>query len=584
MLSMMAAYRRYLVPANVAAAVTLATGLDFLLAAARGWTLRAEAVRTVAMDALLLLPLIVPCVLLACRRWPSRGSWRSVAMAILGALMLAGAVAVPIPGRSLLRAPVRREGGPASAARPNLLLVVLDTMRADHLGVYGYPRPTSPWLDRFAEGAIVFETAISPSSWTLPAHATLFTGLFPRTHGADIVPSGTGTTLARLGREVDTADVRALSPAALTLAELATRAEMETGAICANSAYLYRQFGLDQGFDTYVDAIGTAASHRPRGLALGLWLGLDRFRAFRRLVQANERSYLLAPEVNALALRWLAARRDRRFLLFLNYMDTHVPRVPPFRYRRLFPAARRPASVDVDAIRSRARPILPEEREGLVDGYDASVRYLDAELQRLFVALESQGLLEHTVVVIVGDHGESLGEHNDIEHANGAYATEVHVPLIVRLPGQLAGRRVATVVHLADVLPTLVDLLALESPPDLQGASLLGPERRLPAVSFTAPYRDLAIAHPRYYQRSHTAIYRDPWVLISRSDGERELYDFRADPDQTRDLAAMRPAEVAELSAELLRFEGEVQPRFEHETTSLDEEARRRLRALGYSD
>jgi arylsulfatase A-like enzyme len=586
MLSMTAAYRPYLVPAKIVAAVSFATGLDFLLAAVRGWTLRAEAARTVAMEALLLLPLIVPLVLLVCRRWPPRRPWRDTAtLALLGALMLAGAVGVPIRGRSLLRAPIRRNGESASAARPNLILVVLDTMRADHLGVYGYPRPTSPWLDRFAEHAIVFETAISPSSWTLPAHATLFTGLFPRAHGADIVPSGTGTSLARLGREADTADVRALPPAAVTLAELAKHAGMETGAICANSAYLYRDFGLDQGFDTYVDAIGSEAGHRPKGLALGLWMGLDRFRAFRRLIQANERSYLLAPEVNSLALRWLAARRDRRFLLFLNYMDTHVPRVPPLRYRRLFPAAMRPASVDVDAIRSRTRPILPAEREGLVDVYDASVRHVDAELERLFVALESQGVLEHTVVVIVGDHGESLGEHHDIEHANGAYATEVHVPLLVRLPGQVAGRRVADVVHLADVLPTLVDLLGLESPPDVQGSSLLGTERRFPAVSFTAPYRDLAIVHPRFYYRSHHAIYRDPWVLISRSDGERELYDFRADPDEERDLATTRPAEVEALSAELLRFEGEVQPRFEHETTTLlDEDARQRLRALGYSN
>ena len=583
---MTAAYQRWLVAAKIAAAVMLATGLDLVLAAAGGWTLRADVARTVAMEAVLLLPVVAPVVLLleiAMARRSRRRPWLGTAsMAALGMLMLLGAVALPLNGRSMLPEPTRREAPSASAARPNLLLIVLDTMRADHLGVYGYPRPTSPWLDGFAKRAVVFETAISPSSWTLPAHATLFTGLFPHAHGADIVPSGAGTSLARLGREVDTADVRPLSPAAVTLAELAARAGMETGAICANSAYLHRAFGLDQGFDTYVDPIGSDRRHRPIGLALGRRLGLDRHEAFRHLIVANERSYLLAPEVNALALRWLAARRDRRFFLFLNYMDTHVSRMPPSAYRRLFPGAERPARVDVDAIRSRTRSISPAEREGLVGVYDASVRYLDAELQRLFAALESQRLLDHTVVVIVGDHGESLGEHHEIEHANGAYATEVQVPLLLALPGQAGGRRVAEVVHLADVLPTLVELLALAAPPEVQGASLLGAERPFPAVSFTAPYRDLAIAYPRYYQRSHYAIYRDPWVLISRSDGERELYDFRADPNQERDLATARATVVTELSAELRRFEDQGRPRFEHEAAPLDEETRRRLRALGY--
>jgi arylsulfatase A-like enzyme len=584
---MTAAYQRCLVAAKIAAAVMLATGLDLLVAAAGGWTLRTDVARTVAMEAVLLLPVTIPFVLLrelAVARRSRRRPWLgTAAAAMLGALMLAGAIAMPLNGRSMLREPIQRDAPSASAKRPNLLLVVLDTMRADHLGVYGYPRPTSPWLDGFAKRAIVFETAISPSTWTLPAHATLFTGLFPRTHGADIVPSGTGTSLARLGRDTtDSTDVRPLPAEAVTLAELAGRAGMETGAICANSAYLHRPFGLDQGFDTYVDPVGSNRSRRPIGLALGDWLGLDRHEAFRRLIVANERSYLLAPEVNALALRWLAARRDRRFFLFLNYMETHGTRVPPSGYRRLFPGAESPARVDVDVIRSRTRPISHAEREGLVGVYDASVRYLDAELRRLFAALESQRLLDHTVVVIVSDHGESLGEHNEISHGNGAYATEVRVPLLLRLPGRRAGRRVAEVVHLADVLPTLVDLLALEAPPGVQGASLLGAERPFPAVSFTAPYRDLAIAHPRYYQRSHYAIYRDPWVLISRSDGERELYDFRADPNEERDLATTRATVVTELSAELGRFEDEVRPRFEHEAAPLDEETRRRLRALGY--
>src|SRR5262249_19352582 len=152
----------------------------------------------------------------------------------------------------------------------------------------------------------------------------------------------------------------------------------------------------------------------------------------------------------------------------------------------------------------------------LVDDYDASVRYLDGQLERLFADLEAAGALEHTVVLIVGDHGESLGEHHELGHANGVYASEVHVPLLLRLPGQAAPRRVPDVVDLADVLPTLTELLHLERPPVVQGDSLLAAGRAHPAIAFTGPYSDLARAHPRYYARSHYAVYRDPWVLISR--------------------------------------------------------------------
>jgi len=616
---------------RLVAALVFATGLDVALSASEGWAVRAEAARTLAAEAALLLPLVAAGLLLfrrvlspdsaallaaaapvlglrilrnaggremavvlgvavavlllvvvRARRGPRPAPRATAGLVAAGVVLLAWAIWSPLPGRSMLRPPAPGTGVAADAGHPNLLIVMLDTMRADHLGAYGYPRPTSPWLDGFAAQSVLFEHAISTSSWTLPAHATLFTGLFPRAHGADVIDDGKGMSLAQLGRLDDTASVRPLSPAAVTLAELAAKAGMETGAICANSAYLYRVFGLDQGFGTYVDAVGSRPDHRPVGLSLGLRLGLDRFRPFARVIDANERYYLLGPEVNTLALEWLEARRDRRFFLFLNYMDTHEPRVPPLHHVEQFPAAERPVPVDTAAIRGRVRPILPAEREGLVDVYDASVRYLDGRLEHLFAELEGRGLLEHTVVLFVGDHGESLGEHQELGHANGVYASEVHVPLILRVPGS-PPRRVPDVVHLADVLPTLVAALHLESPPGVQGTSLLAPEQTFPAVAFAARYPDLVRSFPRFYDRSQYAVYRDPWVLISGSDGNRQLYDFRRDPAQANDVAAARPDEVATLSAELARFEQAVQPRFPAEAGgAVDEETRRRLHALGY--
>lgn len=654
-----------------ALAVLLATALDLVLAAVSGYALRTDALLLVLADAALLAVVVVPVmVALAAtgvlRRAPRAGVlvaaaapvllaplWRGeggppllvaiVAATVLALLVLvearvargaapaqrtggvaaAAAVAaivlavqLPLPGRAMLGPPPTGRGEPATPERPNLVVVVLDTLRFDHVGSYGSARPT-PWLDRFAARATVFTHALSSSSWTLPAHATLFTGLFPRAHGADLIEGDGGTSLAALGRLEDIARARPLSRDAVTLAELAERAGLETGAVCANTAYLYRHYGLDQGFRTYVDAPGSRTAARPAGLSLGVAWGMRRFRRAapapasvaqtgggapagpdigprprprglaalgRRLVESTERYYLLADEVNALALRWLEPRRDRRFFLFLNYMDAHEPYLPIGEYRRLYPEAATPQAVNLWAIRERYRGILPEERAPLVDAYDAEIRYLDDRLAALFARLEVWGLDDRTVVVIVADHGESFGEHHEMGHGNGVYETEARVPLLLRLPGQTEGRRVDRVVHLVDVLPTLVDLLGLERPLVVHGASLLGDGTRpLPPVVYTGRYHDLVRDHPRFYDRTHSAVYRDPLKLIARSDGSVELYDVRADPLETRDLAAERPAAVAALRSELAAFEAAVRPLYGTDGGgAASPEALERLRALGY--
>jgi arylsulfatase A-like enzyme len=656
-----------------AAALSLATGIDLFVAAATGYPLRTDAALLAALDAVLLAPFVLPilatlaatswmrraprmCIALAAlapvvalagvratgarglglaiggpaavlaallavdvrgRRGAPRGAELAAAVA-LGGVLVVLAVMLPRPGRDQLNAPEPRIGAVAADDAPNLLVIVLDTLRADHTGLLGYARPTTPWLDAFAARATVFPHAVSSSSWTLPAHATLFTGLFPRAHGADLIEGEGGTSLAALGRLEDIARAHPLSPAATTLAELAQQADVDTGAICANTAYLYRFFGLDQGFRTYVDAPGTRPSARPLGLSVavgaGTWFRRDHdgprpdaaaatpvgeartedaaspprgLRAVaewgRRRIQSNERYYLLASEVNDLALRWLAARRDRRFFLFLNYMDPHAPYLPIGRYRGLFPAADAPQSVDLDAIRERRRAIRPQERGPLVDAYDAEIRYLDDHLRMLFAQLEAWGLLDRTVVLIVADHGESFGEHNEMGHGNGVYESEVHVPLLLRVPGQREGTRVERLVHLVDAFPTLVDLAGLPRPPLMQGVSLLGEATRpLPPVVYAGRYHDLVRDHPRWYDRTHQALYQDAWKLVARSDGTTELYDVRTDPEETRDRAADEAGRVRDMRTLLAAFDAAVGPLFGSGTEAMSPEALERLRALGY--
>lgn len=515
-------------------------------------------------------------------RWRPPGTWTVLGAVGVAAGGLAWGLAAALPGRDLV-APAAPESAEVEPG-PNVLLIVLDTLRADHVGLYGYPRATTPFLDEFGQRATVFENAISSSSWTLPAHATLFTGLYSRTHGADLVEdrSASGLTLAGLGRLDDTAPVRPLSGEAVTLAETVSEAGFETAAICANTAYLYRVFGLDQGFATYVDAPGLRLSWRPAGLSLVDRLGLRRrIEAAARLVKSNERYYLLADEVNRLATRWLGPRRDRRFFLFLNYMDPHEPYLPLGSYRKLFPGGDERPSLNVQAIRSGAATLEDAQHRALTGAYDGEIRYLDDQLRALFTQLEAWGLLEDTVVVIAGDHGESFGEHGELGHGNGVYQPEVRVPLIVRWPGQQDGRRVERPVHLVDVMPTLLEALGLPTPGGLQGTALDDPQRSHPVVTYTGRYHDPA-SNPVRYDRTHAALYDDSWKLILRSDGSRELYDLASDPEERMDRLSEQRGRAEALERRYERFVPEVEARFAAEPGSLGDEALERLRALGY--
>jgi len=506
--------------------------------------------------------LAVPIALLTLesfRPLPRPGRLEGAIAAAVAGLFVLAALGWPSLGPTLVEGETdtQRSSRPPEDG-PNLLLIVLDTLRADHLSLYGYPRETSPWLDRFARTALVFDRAVAPSSFTLPSHATLFTGLYPETHGA-VVRDG-GVSLSELGLEDDWTPVQPLAAEAVTLAEIAAEAGLETGAVCANVAYLSRYFALDQGFRDYAVPQGGWYSWQPAGLVLarkvfGKLLPARWDWWYRSRVLGHGRYYLLASEVNRLALSWLAPRRHDRFFLFLNYMDAHAPYMPLGGYRNLFPASDAPQVVDRARIESGEREILVEEREPLVDAYDAEIRYLE------------------TIVLIVGDHGESFGEHHELEHATGLHEPQLHVPLLLRLPGQADGRRETRRVHLVDVMPTLLDALGLQRPPNLQADSLLRAERPLPIVAHLGPYgRDY----------SEDAIYVDQWKLIVSSRGQVELYDLSEDAGEAQNVVAERPEWVGELIDRLQTFKSEATPRFGPGESEIDPETLERLKGLGY--
>ncbi len=424
---------------------------------------------------------------------------------------------------------------------PHVVLVVLDTVRADHLGSYGYSRATSPRLDAFARTATRFTRAFATSPWTLPTHASLFTGRHPFEHGARTF------RLATRGNNINRLD-----ESHTTLAE-ALRAEgYQTAAVIANRGFLAPAWGCNQGFDVY---------------------RVNRTPAARR----NQRVF-----------EWLDARGPAPFFLFVNYMDAHRPYNTAPR-PGLLP---RPVIRDTDlvgrlyeAVMPGKAPAPPELVQQVIDQYDTGIANLDEEVGRLFDRLQALRLYDDAVIVVTSDHGEYFGEHQLVEHAKEVYQEALHVPLLVKAPGQREGRVDETVVSSVDV-PRLV----LEHFPAPR-------RRRLESLFPYLPGNHPVIAelcdslpkdrfHPVWghrFDRTRTAIVDWPLKLIESSDGRHELYDLAADPREARSLRRPNPDAAGRLARLLAAFQ-EAHPAHPMPAggTSLPPEEEEELRALGY--
>jgi len=426
--------------------------------------------------------------------------------------------------------------GEATPERPrNLLLVSLDTLRADHLGTYGYARDTSPKLDRWAARGVVFEDATSTAPWTVPAHASLLTGTYPRTHGVRV-------------------SAFRWRPAHPTLAQRLAR----------------------RGFDTAAFLNVVLIEKLMRG-----------FGRLETVPPAEDPAEGAAPAVGGYALEWLAEEREAPFFVFLHHYDAHSPYgARPEILRRFLRPYAGPAdgtTEQLKAVRLGALDFDASDHRHLVDRYDAGIRQLDADLGAFLDAAEARGLLRDTLVVITSDHGEEFGEHGDVLHGRTLHQELVRVPLIVVGPGVPAGVRVNTPVSLVDVVPTAAALLGLPRGEGVEGRDLTplwrsdadAPEPR--ALFAEADYW---LAQPEGVRRR--AMRLGHWTLHHDSAAESPaLYDLSRDPGEQTDLAARRPERVRELAARLERFLAGGDPSEPPLPPVTDEEARQ-LRALGY--
>ncbi len=410
----------------------------------------------------------------------------------------------------------------------NVVLITIDTLRADHVGCYGYKQIKTPNIDGLAADGVRFESAFAVVPVTLPSHTSMLTGTYPMLSGMHDFSGNK------------------LSPLQPTLASVLKQAGYQTGAVVA-SAVLDSRFGLNQGFDFYYDHFD-----------------------FSRLDESNldemERPGNVVADV---ALNWLEKiwlekdqlekNSQKRFFLWMHLYDPHFPYHPP----------------------------EPYSSEYAAQPYDGEIAFADEQVGRLLRFLKEKGIYQNTVIVLCGDHGESLGEHGEKTHGFFIYNTTMHVPLIIRLPENAAARTVADPVSLVDLMPTVLGAVGLEIPSQVQGRSLL-PQLRGEGDHDELAGRDRVLYGETFLPRIHFN-----WSELRGSENTKyhfidaprpELYDLAKDPGEVHNLFAEKKAVAEEMHAKLVGIIRDYSAGKElAEKTGLDPVLMERLKALGYA-
>jgi arylsulfatase A-like enzyme len=404
----------------------------------------------------------------------------------------------------------------AAPDTPNVLVVVVDTMRGDSMSALGYARPTTPKMDQLAREGVLFERAFSTSSWTLPAHASMLTGRYPHEHDA----AG-----------------QLMSSAFPSLPEVLLTRGYRTGAFSANS-YRFDERRFGRGFQRFEDiftSLPDMAIHTLYGRKLDVLL--------LKYIMEDYPTRRSAADINEAFLRWLDRDRTKPFFAFLNYFDVHGPYLPPKPYRTKFSELSNPG---LPRKRVVSDPQLtPLEAQGERDAYDGAIAYVDEQIGRLVQELEARGLGDNTVLIVTSDHGEGFGEHGSFGHRNHLYREMIHVPLIIRAPGRVpAGARISTPVTNAAIPATVMELVAPQGQGSFGRASLAPLWKGSDAVtSWEYPLSELEQAQfeplkrlPLYHGAIKSLVTPEWHYIVHQTLGE-ELYDWANDPQERTNLA-----------------------------------------------
>jgi choline-sulfatase len=429
---------------------------------------------------------------------------------------------------------------PVQPASGSAVLIVVDTLRPDHLGDYGYDLPTSPQLDGWMASGRVYERAFATSSWTLPSFASMFTGQLPARHGAG----------ERTGRGRKRSFTR-LDAGVPTLAEIFREHGYATGAIVSNAA-LAPAFGLNRGFDTYDYVPATT-------------------RQTRRADAAVRR-----------ALAWIDQLEGRPFFLMIHFFDPHISYDAPPPHRGRFSARHRSKLAlpvtGVAKIRTGALALDEGDRRFIAAAYDEEIAFVDQQLGVLFEGLERRGVLERGIVSLTSDHGEEFFEHGGFEHGHAMWQEILRLPLVFWGRGITPGRESAPV-SLVDLAPTFLEATGIAPPEELEGVSLWPNASRAAEI----PARILYAEGNLYGPEQQTAIRWPYKVVWNPRTREWRLWNLESDPGETADTTAADAGRAEELVEALLaHLRAARECRGDATSPELDATTRESLHSLGY--
>jgi len=478
-----------------------------------------------------------------------------------------------------------------NAVRPNVILIVLDTFRADNIS----PSLT-PTLEAFAKECAVYENCVSTSPWTLPAHASIFTGLYPTSHGAHFLESTRHLSEKRTFRKVDD-DSYPLASQNLTMAEILGCAGYQCYGVVANYGYMNHKTGIAQGFTYYDDRRNSPFYYMPLEEKIYFFPVVSYFvkkaSVFSGLheqkLHHNVKSSRQAEDINKSVRRTLNKHRkdnSKPFFMFVNYMDTHAPYIPRKAYRERFARVikddwLKPHIPGWEKLMTYNKKVTQKKKEHITAAYRGEVAYLEEQIGRLFAYLKAADLYNNTLIVLTADHGEFLGEHNLIGHGFGLYREVVSVPLLIKYPGNTPGIISKQNVQLVDILPTILNVIKVKTPSGVEGQTLYKtniPKRYTVSELYeNASYYKFGTR----FRGISRALYKLPYKYIANSARQNELYNIISDPKEHNNLLKLKP-HIAETMDKALSKWVKRRKRRASKTRKLNKEELNNLKSLGY--
>jgi arylsulfatase A-like enzyme len=424
--------------------------------------------------------------------------------------------------------------------QPNVLLITLDTLRADALGCHGYSRPTSPFIDGIAEEGLRFENAMAQASWTLPSLASLMTSQYPQEIGMTNFNSK-------------------FSDNALRAAEIYRNNGYQTAGFITCD-FLARNRGFAEGFDVYEEHLNNA----------------------------------LAEDLNRSVFKWLASRDpEKPYFLWIHYFDIHADYDPPIPFDKSFGQSFEKKELGTAShlqnLLKNSQQMSEEDTDGVRLLYDQEIHYLDSKLQDLWNHFKNEDALHDTVTVIASDHGEEFREHGGMLHTTSLYEELVHVPLILHCPGKIpSGKTVQAPVQNLDILPTLLELCGLTPNCNLKGTSLLPSFEAEPEDSFCFSHLEVSQDggsyldwKPSLFRTLYMARKGADKMIYDAKDDSYEFYDLKLDPAETCNRYEVSNPKCIELKEALSQWI-ESHKKEDAESVDMEREVLERLEALGY--